>query len=68
MSRYKIMIISRGGQPTKRNTKSKAPVEAINRRYDGEASSDILSYNSSFTVLSLIVFMTMIDQDTIQTG
>jgi hypothetical protein len=40
--------------PTKRNMKYKAPIQASNRRYDGDASSDILGYSSSFTVLPLI--------------
>ena len=47
---------------------SKAPVQAPNRRYDGVASSDILGYSSSFTVLPLIFMRPISDQDTIQTG
>jgi hypothetical protein len=43
--------------------KSDVPVMSSNRRHDGDASSDILGYSSSFTVLLLIVFRTMSDQD-----
>jgi hypothetical protein len=63
-----MMIISRAGKPTKRNIKSKAPVQASNRSYNGDASRDILGYSSGFTVLPLIFMRTMSNQDTIQTG
>jgi len=63
-----MMIISRAGSQQKRNMKSKAPVQASNIRYYSEASSDILGYSSSFTVLTLIFMRTMSDQDTIQAG